>query len=156
MMQFWSSRSHRERLLIGAAGVIAVLLFFSTSVVRPLRAAHADASAKLVEAASTMELVERAVQTKQTGASVRGDWSDAQLRTALVELAANRAIEISRLQTRDDGNIIFQIESVAAPLVFAWLIEAEQKLGVEPVRASMSQDGSGTVRVSVEFDGGQP
>ncbi|MFN3910540.1 type II secretion system protein GspM, partial [Hyphomonas sp.] len=77
-------------------------------------------------------------------------------RTALVELARRRGIEISRLQTRDDGNIVLQIETAPAPLVFAWLMEAEQSFNASPVRANMSEDGAGTVRASVEFEGGQP
>lgn len=156
MIQFWSSRSPRERMLILAAAVIVGLLLLSTSVVRPLRAAHLEASTMLLKSASTLELVDQAAQSARAEGKARPRLSDAELRTALVELARRRGIEISRLQTRDDGNIVLQIETAPAPLVFAWLMEAEQSFNASPVRANMSEDGAGTVRASVEFEGGQP
>ncbi|MFN3913062.1 type II secretion system protein GspM, partial [Hyphomonas sp.] len=119
MIQFWSSRSPRERMLILAAAVIVGLLLLSTSVVRPLRAAHLEASTMLLKSASTLELVDQAAQSARAEGKARPRLSDAELRTALVELARRRGIEISRLQTRDDGNIVLQIETAPAPLVFA-------------------------------------
>lgn len=156
MMPFWTSRSPRERLLIFAAAAIFGLLLLSTSVVRPLRAAHLEAKTKLLEASSTLELVDQAALSVRAEAKARPRSTDAEFRTGLVELARRRGIEISRLQTREDGNIVLQIEAAPAPLIFAWLVETEQRFNAKPVRANMSEDGAGTVRASVEFESGQP
>ena len=156
MMQFWTSRTPRERLLIIAAAAIVGLLLLSTSVVRPLRAAHLEVKTKLLETSSTLELVDQAALSVRAEAKARPRSTDAELRTGLVELARRRGIEISRLQTREDGNIVLQIEAAPAPLIFAWLMETEQRFNAKPVRANMSEDGAGTVRASVEFESGQP
>ena len=155
MMDFWSSRSARERLLILLAGGLVAILLLNLLLVRPLRMARQEAVASLAVAARTLDAVTAARPagsgvTATSAVPVAGE----DLRARLVDLAAERGLAVSRLQTSERGDIIIQFDQAAAPLLFTWLEAAERQLGVEPARASVFSERSGTVRASFEFRGG--
>ena len=155
MMEFWETRSTRERLLILMAfGLVAVLLL-NLLAVRPLRAAHEEARASLAVAARTLDAVAASRPAGETVALPAAAPASAEdLRTHLVALAADRGLAVSRLQNSSNGDIVIQFDQAAAPLLYAWLESAERELGAEPAKASVFAEASGTVRASFEFRGG--
>jgi len=155
MIEFWSTRSVRERLLILLAGVLAAVLLTNLLVVRPLRAAKESSEASLAVASRTLDAVS-AIRLAASAAPAPGAPSVAgvDLRSSLVDLAAERGISVSRLQSNESGAIIIQFDQVAAQSLFAWLEAAERQLGAEPAQASIFTDTGGTVRASFEFRGG--
>ncbi|MEZ6012325.1 MAG: type II secretion system protein GspM [Hyphomonas sp.] len=155
MMDFWTSRVPRERLLIVlAAGLVAVLLL-NLFMVRPLKAARDEASASLSVAARTLDAVSAAQPMERAGAANLASSSTGEaLRAQLVDLATQRGLAVSRLQTSENGTIIIQFDNASAPLIFAWLESAERQYGAMPKQASIFAEASGTVRASFEFRGG--
>lgn len=155
MTEFWSTRSVRERLLILVAGLLVTVLLTNLLVVRPLRAAKESAEASLAVASRTLDAVLASGQTPSAGkATGVSGVAGADLRSRLVELAAQRGISVSRLQSNERGAIIIQFDQVSVQPLFAWLEAAERELGAEPAQASVFADAGGTVRASFEFRGG--
>lgn len=155
MMEVWSTRSSRERLLIVLAGLLVVALLANVLVVRPLRAAKKSAEASLAVASRTLDAVVsvRPVEGTEAGLlvpSVSGE----DLRAHLVDLASERGLSVSRLQSNERGAIIIQFDQASVQTLFAWLETAERQLGARPTQASVFADSSGTVRASFEFRGG--
>ncbi|WP_321489860.1 type II secretion system protein GspM [uncultured Hyphomonas sp.] len=155
MIEYWSTRSVRERLLILVAGVLVAVLLTNLLVVRPLRAAKESASTSLAVASRTLDAVSASRPMANAGGAPGATGVAAQdLRSRLVELAANRGISVSRLQSNERGAIIIQFDQVSVQPLFAWLEAAERELGAEPAQASVFADAGGTVRASFEFRGG--
>ena len=155
MMDYWMARSARERLLILlAVGLVAVLLL-NLLLVRPLRAANAEASASLAVAARTLDAVSAARPAETAGAAgLPAPLSAEALRARLVDLATSHGLSVSRLQMDERGSIVIQFDQAASSLLFAWLEAAERQLGAAPAQASVFAEASGTVRASFEFRGG--
>jgi general secretion pathway protein M len=155
MTEYWSTRSARERLLIVLAGLLVAVLLANLLVVRPLRAAKESAAASLAVASRTLDAVTAARPVANAGTASGVSAVEGQdLRSRLVELAAQRGISVSRLQTSERGAIIIQFDQVSVQPLFAWLEAAERELGAEPAQASVFADTAGTVRASFEFRGG--
>ena len=76
------------------------------------------------------------------------------LRARLVDLAGERGLAVSRLQSNERGAIIIQFDQASVQSLFSWLEMAERQLGAQPAQASVFADTSGTVRASFEFRGG--
>ena len=156
MMDLWLGRSMRERILILCAVALVAALSLNIFMVRPLRAAKAEAEISLAVAARTLDAVSAARPAEQVslqgqaGPAVAGE----DLRARLVDLASQAGLSVSRLQAGDKGRIVIQFDRAAAPALFAWLESAERQLGATPAQASVFAETSGTVRASFEFRGG--
>ncbi|MEZ5985335.1 MAG: type II secretion system protein GspM [Hyphomonas sp.] len=155
MKDFWLARSARERLLILMAALLVTALLLNVLLVRPLRTARQNAELSLAVASRTLDAVSAAranVGTEQTtgGPVVSGE----DLRARLVDLASQRGLAVSRLQSNERGAIIVQFDQASVQTLFAWLEAAERQLGAEPAQASIFADTSGMVRASFEFRGG--
>ena len=155
MMEFWTTRTLRERALILLAAGLAVALLLNVLVIGPLRSARAEATTSLAVAARTLDAVS-AVRPSGHAGDVRAAEALAgeDIRARLVDLAARRGLAVSRLQSNEKGAIIIQFDQAAAPALFGWLETAERELGATPSQASVFAEASGTVRGSFEFRGG--
>ena len=110
MIDYWSTRSVRERMLILVAGLLFAVLLTNLLVVRPLRAAKENASASLAVASRTLDAVSASRPAVNPGAVSGASGIAAEdLRSRLVELASSRGISVSRLQSNERGAIIIQI-----------------------------------------------
>lgn len=155
MMDFWAARAPRERLLIVLSVGLMAALLLNLLMVRPLRTARDEASASLSVAARTLDGVSAAQPLERAGAAnATASVSGEALRTRLVDLATQRGLAVSRLQTSESGTLVIQFDNASAPLIFAWLESAERQLGAKPQRASLFAEASGSVRASFEFRGG--
>ena len=155
MMDFWATRSVRERLLILLAFGLVTALALNLLVVRPLRSAEAKAADSLAVAARTLDAVSAARPAERAGAGPAAPTASGEsLRAYLVDLASQRGLAVSRLQTSEQGAISIQFDNASAPLLFSWLEAAERQLDAVPSRASVFAEPSGTVRANFEFRGG--
>ena len=152
MMDYWEGRSMRERVLIVVAGALVTILLLNILVVKPLRTARAEAAASVAIAARTLDAVSASGPGAQSaGASNALALNGENLRAQLVELAAQRGLAVSRLQTSDKGAIIIQFDQASAPQLFAWLEAAERQTGARPAEVSIFAESQDGVRASFEF-----
>jgi general secretion pathway protein M len=155
MSALWQGLSPRERALImAAAGALALMLL--TLVLAPrLKAGRAEAKAELQQAVMLNEWV--SAQTAQPGrvpAATNVPIED--VRTRLLDAAARRGLAVSRLQATEEANLVFQFEAAPSQTLFGWLAEAEDGLGLAPLRATIDAEDDGRVRASVTFAGTAP
>lgn len=153
MSEFWTSRTPRERLLIGAAVFLAGLLLTQFGIVSPLRAANADARLGLEAASRQLDVVSTEVTRNGPAVYTATKASDQDLRTGLLTIATARGLAVSRLQASDDGRLILQFDSASPTLIYAWLADTEQAYGAAPDRATLFAEDGGVVRASFEFAG---
>lgn len=154
MMGYWESRSQRERLLLLAALSLMVMLAANILLVSPLRKARADAIADLSISSRTLDELSIALPKSGSAQDVRAAAvSGEYLRSRLVEIAAQKGMSVSRLQTGQNGEAIIHFDNASAPLIFAWLDQAEGETGVKPQHVSIFSGPNGSVRASFEFKG---
>ena len=144
----WQAFSPRERLLLGVAGGLALVLLLTVLVIRPLAGARADGIAAFAEAAETRAAVARAVGSGgQASAPNTGP-----LRNVVEETATGAGVVIDRYDFQGDG-VDLTISDVDAPTLYAWLGELSAAHGVvvreASVRAS-GEEGLVTARLTLE------
>ena len=156
MMELWGTRSERERLLILLAGLLAAVLLANLLIFRPLLTAKESAEQSVAIASRTLDAVTAVRQVPGTGSTLAGPVvAKEEMRARLVDLAAQRGLAVSRLQSNENGAIIIQFDQASVQILFAWLEAAERQLGAKPDQASVFADASGTVRASFEFREGE-
>lgn len=137
---WWNAAAPRERLLIGIAGGLTVLVILVFGLLQPLLTAKAEARIGLERAQQDQMLVERAVRTVQAAAVGAGPARDSDaFRADATRAAQSKGLAISRLQSGDDGSVQFVFSDAAAPEIFAWLQEVSQLPGGKPIGASLSK-----------------
>ena len=156
MIALWEARSPRERLLLLDALVLAISLIANLLVVSPLRQARADAFANLSVSSRTLDALSVALPdvSSEEGSRAAAVLPAEQLRSRLVDIATEKGISVSRLQTGQDGEIVIHFDSATAPLIFSWLSQAENETGAKPQHVSIFSGQDGAVRASFEFRGG--
>jgi type II secretory pathway component PulM len=160
MIAWWELREQRERLLIILAALLALIVLIQQFLIRPLLSAqveartfHQRAAEALDTVAADVQAIEAARQSRPTGVLPRQVLTGDALRTALTALAAQRGLEISRLQTTPDGGFSINMENADPQQFFEWLAEAEAVFGAETQSASITKATNGRVRITIDFAG---
>lgn len=156
MKTWWQGMVPREQALVAIAGGLTVLVICWQFLFVPLRDAHAAAKRDMQASAQTLTVLQEAYQVQRIGGAVAT--SNANILTpdafkaAVTQLATEKGLSISRLQTgRADGvGIIF--EDTDPRLVFFWINDIETRLGGRVSRLTMEQAGQTGVRVNVEIE----
>ena len=156
MTGYWASRTPREQGLIGIAALLLAITLVQFAIVKPLRAARAEAALSLEAASRQLDVVSTEIATlrPQTDTGRVAPATSRNVRADLLQLATGRGLSVSRLQTAENGRLILQFERTVPTLVHAWLADAEKTYGLVPERVSMFAEEDGRVRASFEFSGG--
>lgn len=151
---WWRDRSERERWLIGAMGVILVLVVLWLGIFRPIAAARDAAIARHAAAVAGLGEVQA-----MTGAIRRAEQRGAAARSVpLVELVSRRATEAGlsseTLETTGDGRVTMRIAAVRPTAILRWLAEVESRDGIIVERAGMTRNDDATVAVELSLRSG--
>ena len=140
----WSAFSPRERLLIGVAGALLVVLLLSVLVFRPLANARANGMAAFEEAAITRAAVARAAGS---GSTANGPAPD--LRAVAQTSADAFGIVVDRYDFQDDA-VDLTVSDVDAPTLYAWLTTLEEEgIAVREAQLRAGDDGLVTARLTL-------
>ena len=156
MREWWISREMNERRLMVLAGMLLGLIVFSQVILSPLKTARFEARENYQSSARALSIVRSELGALQM---VSGDDGPAlimsadALRSAATQLALERGLKVSRLQTRVDGKIVISLEAADPRFVFAWLQEVELKLGASVSRFTANQGANGMIQASVDLQG---
>jgi type II secretory pathway component PulM len=160
MIAWWELREPRERLLIMLAALLTIVVLVQQFLIRPLLSAQVEARTLHERAAETLDIVAADAQAiaaarlvTPTGVLSRQALTGDALRAALTGLAAQRGLEISRLQTTPDGGFSINMENADPQLFFEWLAEAEAAFGAQTQSASITKATNGQVRITIDFAG---
>ncbi|MEL7130171.1 MAG: type II secretion system protein M [Pseudomonadota bacterium] len=157
IQDWWQGREPRERVLIGVAGVLTVLVAIVFGVFQPLVKAKGDARQQLANAQLDMALVQRGVQN-MSGSLSSGDGprpaEDAdQFRTSLTRSARENGLSIARLQSGPDGSLQITLDDADPKKLFAWLQTMNSEAGGHVLSASMSSRQGERVQAVIELQG---
>ena len=159
MMAWWDTREPREKLLIALAGLLLVVAVLQQALVHPLLAAHAEARGKHDRAVQVLDIVasnSQAIEARRmssVASPVQPTLTGDALRAALTALAAQRGLDVSRLQTTSGGGFSISMETVDPQQFFEWLSEAEALFGADVQNAVVNSASDGQVRVTIDFAG---
>lgn len=160
MNQWWQNMAPRERLLIGVAGLLTVIVVTWQFIFVPTVAARAEARASLDEADRVLsQMQENYVFKRAQGAananaarSTSGNIED--FKAAVTGSAGDIGLAIARLQGNDSTSVRLVFENSDPRLVFLWLEDIQAKHSAQVTRFNMEQAGNGLVRVNVDLVAG--
>lgn len=157
MMEWWISRAPRERLLIGLAGVLFVSVLAIQLLFVPLANARENAALQNAASSKALDTVTAGLArlSSEGGATVTGGQALAgdAARTAIVDLARRRGLNVTRVGNASSGAVTVAIDSAAPQLIFAWLTDLKAQHGIQPQQVNMNADGAGLVAASLTFQG---
>lgn len=140
----WAAFAPRERLLIGVAGALALVLLLSVLVFRPLANARANGMAAFEEAAITRAAVARAAGS---GAASGGPTPDLR---ALAQASADAFGVVVDRYDFQDGAVDLTVSDVDAPTLYAWLATLEEEgVAVREAQLRAGDDGLVTARLTL-------
>lgn len=162
MRTWWSDLSMRERILIGVAGTLLVVLVVWYGIVSPMLGARESARADRQVAADQLASVERMLAVERArmplSAGVtsagRAPYSGDAFKTEVTRSAQSAGLAISRLQGGEAGRFSLVFEQADVRQLYYWMNEVENRLGGRIERMSLDQSGDGRVRASIDVVAG--
>lgn len=146
MMSWWSARAPRERLLIGAAVVIALLAGLVQLVLAPAIQRRAEAKMHVAEATSTLARLER---LRAAGITQAPATPPADPAAAASALAAEAGLTATPSATGAPFSFVFA--SADPQQVFSWIAQVEARLGLKVQSAELSAADPGRVNAAITF-----
>ncbi len=156
---WWSDLSSRERVLMAAAGALAVVLVVSQLVVAPASRARADAANSYARAVTDLDAVRagaaalaaQRIAGPDAAAGTPGPAGD--VRAIVAQTAVRAGIGLSRTTPMEDG-VSVVIDAVSSQDLFAWLIVLRNEYGVTAETASIARvERTGLLRANLTLVG---
>lgn len=140
MMQIWSQREPREKILILIAAALSLIIIAWFGIVSPLRDANARAHNDLRQAIADKDLIERSLSNYSvSGEASLGAAADFDaFRSDVTRIAQQNDLSISRLQGNTDGSLQLVFSDAIPSDIFLWLEDISTYPGGQPVRANLS------------------
>lgn len=160
MSSWWQNMAPRERLLIGLAGALTMLLVAWQFVFVPTMNARAEARATLDDADRVLsQMQENYVLKRAQGAASASNARAASgsiddFKSAVTGSAGDIGLAIARLQGNDTSSVRLIFENSDPRLIFLWLEDVQAKHSAQVTRFNMEQAGNGLVRVNVDLVAG--
>jgi len=156
MSAWWSNMAPRERMLIGIAGLLTVIVILWQFILVPALGARAEARENLAASDQVLSRIQENFVAKRAlgSASVSANATAMSLedfKASITGSAADIGLAITRLQGNDETSIRLVFEQADPRLIFLWLEDVQTKLSGEVTRFSMEQAGGGLVRVWASF-----
>jgi len=147
MMSWWSARAPRERLLLGAALVVALLAALLQLVLVPAFLRRAEAETRVAETASTLLRLER---LRAAGITQAPATPPADAAAAASALAAEAGLAASAAAPGAPA-LSFVFASADPQQVFGWIAQVETRLGLKVQSAELSAAEPGRVNAAITF-----
>lgn len=148
----------RERLLLGLAAGLTLLLALWFLVVAPLWAGHAEAERRYDASARALDIVADGVRrispTQETNPSAPQKSQD-ELRRLVTVASQETGLALMQVRSESDGQITAVFRDVDPRLVFAFLQILSARDGIEPSAAVMNRSEEGLVSASFSFQGAE-
>ncbi len=147
MNSWWSARAPRERLLLGAAVLAALLAALLQFVIGPALQRREEAQTLVADAASTLLRLERLRGAGITQAPARPPAGAAE---AAAALAAEAGLDATPAPT-GAAALAFVFPSADPQQVFSWTAEVEARLGLTVQSAELIAAEPGRVNAAITF-----
>jgi general secretion pathway protein M len=148
---YWAGRTDREQVLLAIMTVMLVGLIGYLLLARPLFDFHDRARNDYAGSMQLYRAIEADAATYRelaAGASSQAG-SEQSLRAIVGSLAIGNQIAIARMIPGDDGSLTVNIERAPTRAVMAWLIDLEERYGVQVMASTMDRDGNEYAQISL-------
>ena len=157
MSDWWNNMAPRERLLIGIAGALTVIIVLWQFILVPSLSARAEAKARLADSDRTLSTLQEAYALKRAKGAAAP--TDARPRAANIDdfkasitsAASDIGLAIARLQGNDTNSVRLIFENADPRLIYVWLEDVQARFSGQVTRFNMEQAGNGLVRVNVDL-----
>lgn len=137
MMDWYLSRSQRERMLLAIMAILLGVLLFSLLIIRPLNSFKANAEQNVTFAETTKGLVDQAVAN--AGANASSETSE-NIRRVVTLSAQGYGLRWINIRAGDADDVLtISFANVPAEQVFAWLSDLEEKQFVVATEARITK-----------------
>lgn len=156
MKAWFDDLAPRERLLLGLAAGLTLLLALWFLLIAPLRAAHAEAERRHEASARALDIVVDGVSRitpTQTASTTAPQRSQDELRRLVTSASQETGLALMQVRSETDGAITAVFRDVDPRLVFAFLQLLSARDGIEPSAAVMNRSDEGLVSASFSFQG---
>lgn len=148
---WWQALSNREKLLISAMLLLAIIIGLTYGILQPLKTYHKDGTravaAATAIAARARILVDEAVRLEPAESARPTAVPSEDVRGAIAQSSQQLGISVARLQPGSDGDVTVWLENVSAQDVYAWLKLLQSDFGVSVKEASLqARDGRSGLR----------
>lgn len=146
----------RERLLLGLAAGLALLLAIWFLAISPLLATRADAERRYEASARALDLVAdgvRRVAPSEGDMPAGPQLSQDELRRRVTDASQQTGLALMQMRSETDGAITAVFRDVDPRLVFAFLELLATRDGIHPSAAVMNRAEGGLVSASFSFQG---
>ncbi len=157
MSEWWSNMAPRERVLIGIAGALTVIIVLWQFILMPSLSARAEASARLADADRTLSRIQESYILKRAqGAAAPTNARPSsrnidEFKASVTGAAGDIGLAIARLQGNDESSVRLIFEDADPRLVFVWLEDVQARFSGRVTRFNMEQAGNGLVRVNIDL-----
>ncbi|MFN3582701.1 type II secretion system protein GspM [Phenylobacterium sp.] len=155
MIAWWTTRTPRERLLLGVMAGLLLVFGLWFGVHRPLAQARAAAERRYDRALKEEAAIEiaaariRTLRTAGGGASRKAPAAE-----AVNASAAAAGVTLSRVEPDPVGGVQVAVGGVSPAQLFPWLAALQRDYGVTPRHLTIVKDEQGGLSVDATFGDG--
>lgn len=140
--------SQRERILVGTAGLLLVIVVGYYGIARPMVGAMASAEARYISAIERQARVESKVAALQQPANGQGTRFNGPIDAFISQSAGETGIAVASITPQQDNRVNMVVESAKPTALFGWLARIEQQ-GVAVESLSVDSAGNGAISANL-------
>ncbi|WP_291841902.1 type II secretion system protein M [Maricaulis sp.] len=144
---WWDGLSLREKIMLGIAAALAVVLAVTALIVQPLLGLHDRARQDYAASMRLYRAVEADAERYRVLAAEQpaGAAPTQSLRAVAGAMALRHDIALARMVPGEDGRLTVNIDRAETAAVLRWLVDLEERYGIRPQASTMDRDADGHV-----------
>ncbi|WP_300544299.1 type II secretion system protein M [Maricaulis sp.] len=150
ILRYWQGRTTREQFLLAVTGGLLLVLLVSVLIVQPLLRMNErarDDYAAAMRLYRSIQADARAYRELAADTSA-GEQSTQSLRSVVGSLALRHEISLARMVPTEDGALTVNIDRAPTRSVMRWLIDLDERHGIQVMASTMDREGEGIVSAS--------
>ncbi|MDO8900113.1 MAG: type II secretion system protein GspM [Phenylobacterium sp.] len=156
MMDWWTTRSRREQMLLGALGGLLLLFVFWFGLAAPLRGASKDAQSHLARALADEAVVDAAAaEIARLGEAAAPRGRGAPVERLVAQTAEAAGLEIIRIEAGEGGTVQAVVMGPSTA-VLPWIAQLQAEHAIAARHLTLLKGEVGQLDVDATFAGVAP
>lgn len=157
MKNWWDSRTDREKMSVGTAGILLAIAAIWQLVLQPAMMTLDRSKVKHEMAAQTLARLDRIGTLIEQGEGISpytvssGSEDIAAVQSASLRMATETGLAAVSKPANSATAFGVQLTDVSSPALFTWIEQVETVLGVEVTSATLQPNSNGQLDASIEF-----
>lgn len=149
---YWQDRSDREQIMLALLSALVIAVLGYMLLARPLLDYHDRSRGDYLASMRLYRSIEAdaaAYQSLGADNARRSAGTQQSLRSVAGSLALTNGISIARMIPGDDGSLTVNIEQADTAAVMRWLVDLEQRFGIQVDSSTMDRIDNQRVQASL-------